>query len=823
MTLLCAFAPLFAADIGLSGRVVDEDDAPVRGAVVILRPAPGSNISAPAEGWRAETGPSGAFSLTVPSGSDFLVSVRRQGYYALADQATHVEPGQELTLSISSVREVFQSADVNATTSPLEAGQAQNQEELTGTEINDIFYANSHSLRNSVNLMPGVIQDAAGSLHANGSSENQLQYLLDGFDIANPISGNFQTVLAVEGIRSMDLTSGRSSPDLGKGSAGALAINAENGTDAFRFTTTDFLPGLSVQNGLHLGNWYPRAGVSGPIVRGRAWFSDTFNSEYNQAIVPGLARGQNTRSGWAGANLVHAQWNLTPSQILFADFLFNADNEGRVGLGPLSPVSTTTSVDTREYFASLKDQIYLGHGTLVEFGFAHNYYSSAQSPQGQDLYVISPEGASGNYFVNALQTGSRDEGLLHAYLPRFEFLGSHQFEAGGDADWLSYSGDFRRTGYDLLGLSGELISQTLFSSPAMFHVGDAEAASYLLDTWRISKRLQFNLGFRQDWDRRVHSAAVAPRFSFSWSPWASIRTRISGGYSVTRGAVTLDMFGRPFDQTAFTTSYLANGAPAGPPAATTFTSPSSGLKLPRAANWNLNLDRQLSARLYLAAKYLRRRSTDEFAFLNTLAPDAPPSLLPLPNGASPGLYRLTNLRRDDYDSLQLSLRQTLSGQFEWMVSFTRSRAVSNGVLDPSLPQPLQILPSLVPMPWDAPNRFLAWGYLPLPWKKWAVSALADVRSGFPFSIRDQDGAVIGSIDSYRYPLKFDLNIALERTVVFHGYRFAVRGGMNNIAGRLNPTAVNNVAGAPGFRQFYGAEGRHFVFRIRFFGRAGSHT
>ena len=485
----------------------------------------------------------------------------------------------------------------------------------------------------------------------------------------------------------------------------------------------------------------------------------------------------------------------------------------------MSPVSTTTTLNTREYFASFKDQIYVGHGTLVEFGYAHNYYSSTQTPQGQNLYVISPEGASGNYFLNALQTGSRDEGLVHAYFPKFEFFGSHQFEAGADADWLRYSGDFRRTGYDLLGISGQLISQTLFSSPALFQVGDTEAASYLLDTWRVFKRLQLNLGLRQDWDQRVHSAAVAPRLSFSWSPFASDRTRISGGYAITHDAITLDMFGRPLDQTAFTTSYLANGSSAGPPTATTFTVPSSGLKLPRATNWNLNLDRQLSARLYLTAKYLRRRGTDEFAFLNTLAPDAPPSLLPLPNGAAPGLYQLTNLRRDDYDSFQLSLRQTLSGQFEWMASYTRSRALSNGVLDPSLPQPLQILPSLVPMPWDAPNRLLAWAYLPLPWKKWAVSALADVRSGFPFSIRDQSGNVIGSIDSYRYPLTFDLNIAVERMVVLHGYRFALRGGMNNITDRLNPTAVNNVVGAPGFRQFYGAEGRHFVVRIRFFGRA----
>ena len=76
----------------------------------------------------------------------------------------------------------------------------------------------------------------------------------------------------------------------------------------------------------------------GPIVRGRAWFSDTFDSEYTQSLVTGLPSGQNTRSGWAGSNLLHAQVNLTPSNILFADFLVNVDNQGRVGLGPLNPI-----------------------------------------------------------------------------------------------------------------------------------------------------------------------------------------------------------------------------------------------------------------------------------------------------------------------------------------------------------------------------------------------------------------------------------------------------------------------------------------------------
>jgi hypothetical protein len=813
---LLAALPLGAAEITLHGRVVDDNDAPVDAAHVTARPAANAVYALIA----VQTDPGGAFTLTLPAAGDYLFDVDRQGFYALRDRAVHIEGSEDLTLAINAVREVFQSENVNAATSPVDVDQALTQEHLTGTEVNDIPFANSHSLRSSMPLMPGVLLDTAGGLHFDGSAENQVLYLLNGFNIGNPISGQLQTVLAVEGIRSLDLSSGLPSAEFGKGTAGVLNLNIQNGTDAFHYTATDFIPGFDIQHGLRLGNWYPRFGVSGPIVKGRAWFSDTFDSEYTQTLVTGLPGGQNTSSRWAGSNLLHAQVNVTPKNILFADFLVNVDNQGRVGLAPLNAISTTSNVHTSDYTGSLKDQVYFGRGVLVDFGYAHHQYSQSQTPQGLNLYLYSPEGNGGNYFVNSTAEAARDQGLVHAYFPKFQFGGWHQLEAGADADWLHYHADDRSTGYQVLGLSGQLLSETTFGGPAIFHVSDVEASTYVLDTWRISKGLQFNLGIREDWDQRIRALAWSPRLAVSWSPFRSGRTRISGGYAITHDAVTMDMLGRPLDQTALTTTYQANGTPAGPAAPTTFTIGNAPLLLPRAANWNAGVDRQLSTHVFVTAKYLRRRGTDGFAFVNPLAPDAPPSLLPVPGGASGGDYELTNLRRDDYDSVQISVHQTFSGQYEWSAAYTYSRSTTNAVVDANSPQPLQLVDNLIPLPWDVPNRLLAWAYLPLPWKNWAVSMLADMRSGYPFSVRDQTGVVIGEVDSYRYPLNFDLNLAIERMVTFHGYRFALRGGIDNATGQANPTAVDNVSGAPQFLQFLGDEGRHFVVRIRFFGRAG---
>ncbi|HUB80524.1 MAG TPA: TonB-dependent receptor [Bryobacteraceae bacterium] len=816
---ILAVFPILAADIALDGRVVNDNDAPVEGALVRVRPANASAYSPIS----VRSDPSGKFKVTVPGPGDYLFDVERTGFYAVKDHAVHIEGSQELTLQINAVREVFQSENVNATTSPVDVDQPPTEERLSGTEVNDMPFANSHSLRSSMQLMPQVLSDTTGQLHFAGSQENQVLYLLNGFDITNPISGQFQTTLAVEGIRSLDLSSGLPSAEYGRGTAGVLNVNTQNGSDAFHYTATDFIPGVNIQQGLHLGNWYPRFGVSGPIVKGRAWFSDTLDSEYTETLVTGLPAGQNTRSGWAGSNLLHTQVNLTPKNILSGDFLVNVSNQGRVGLAPLDPVSTTSNVHSTFYVGSVQDQVYFGHGLLVNFGYAHQDYELTQTPQGDSLFLFSPEGNTGNYYVNASQTAVRDQGLVHAYLPKFSLAGTHQLEAGGDADGLHYHANDRNTGYEVLGLNGELLSGTRFGPPALFRVRDVELASYLIDTWRVSKNLQFVLGIRDDHDQKIHASAWSPRLAGSWSPLKNGHTKVSGGYAITHDAVTMNLLGRPLDQTALTTTYLSGGVPAGPPAATVFSIPNTSLLLPRAGNWNAGVDQQISPHFFVTANYLRRRGTDGFVFVNPLAPDAPPSLLPVPGGAAGGDYQLTNLRRDDYDSISVSVHQTFSGQFEWMLSYTHSRAVSNVLVDPNTPQPLAMLSSFVPLPWNVPDRVLGWAYVPLPWKNWAVSTLADMRSGYPFSVRDQGGAVIGQVDSYRYPLNFDLNIAIERMVTFHGYRFALRVGVDNLTGQANPTAVNNVFGAPQYLQFLGDEGRHFVIRVRFFGRAGSRT
>lgn len=800
----------------LSGRVVDDNEAPIASARVWAHKGQGAAVE-------VYTGPSGAFQLSLPEPGEYLVSVDSVGFFRLEDRVVQVEKGgTEITLVLNPQREVFQSVQVGDSPSPIDPASTDLEQRLSGTEVNDVPYSASHSLRNAMPLTPGVLEDPTGGLHFHGGAEYQTQYTLDGFDVSDPISGRYSTLLAVEGIRSLDLSAARESPQNGRGSAGTLAISTENGTDQYHFTATDFIPGPDLHGGLRLGDWTPRAVFSGPILKGRAWFSDSYNGELNSGYVSGISNSVNTNFSWAAGNLFHAQINLTSADILYADVLSNFDHQDHYGLGVLDPVSTTSRLGSNHWMVAAKDTHSWSNGALVEGGFAWQRSSQLQVPEGDAPYLLTPEGRSGNYFVNSRQHGSRKEAFVNFFPPAFHFAGRHQIQIGADAQRLTYSAQIHRNAYEVIGLAGLPVFETTFIGSGDFDKLNLALASYINDHWQPLPRLSIDAGLREDWDELVRRTAFGPRFSAAFAPFGSSNTKLVGGYSVIFDATNLALFSKPLDQQAVTVPYSSTGVPE-TPLMTTFV-PGHGLSLPRYDILSAGLEQNLGHRIYAKFEWLRKRSNNGFVYAPETA--GPISIQPEVLGYGyGGIYTLTNLRRDVYDEVGVTIRHSFGDQYEWLVSYVRSSATSNAVLDVSVDQPLQVINNLGPMPWDAPNRLLSWGYLPMPLKrfreKWAIAYLLDWRTGFPFSITNPIGQVVGGVDSSRYPSNLDLNLAIERKFTFRGYRFAARLGADNLTDHRNPTAVSNVIGSPTFGQFFGDEGRHFVVRLRLFGRAKS--
>ena len=175
-------------------------------------------------------------------------------------------------------------------------------------------------------------------------------------------------------------------------------------------------------------------------------------------------------------------------------------------------------------------------------------------------------------------------------------------------------------------------------------------------------------------------------------------------------------------------------------------------------------------------------------------------------------------KNDTYDSVSLTAHKRLGGSHELFASYARALARSTAVLDFSLVNPLFAQQAGGPLNWDAPNRFISWGFLPITHKLDFAYSL-DYRTGFPFSVVNNSQQLVGSPNQRRFPDYFVLNTHLEHRFRLRGYEFALRLGFNNVTGRHNPGLVNNNVDSPEFLRFAALQHRALAGRIRFLGKS----
>src|SRR5207253_7925999 len=92
---------------------------------------------------------------------------------------------------------------------------------------------------------------------------------MDGFEIGDPVSGALTSRFNVDATRGVEVQAANISTAYPHSGASILSLETFDGDDRWRFGTTNPAPGINIQEGVHLGNWYPRFTFSGPLERGK--------------------------------------------------------------------------------------------------------------------------------------------------------------------------------------------------------------------------------------------------------------------------------------------------------------------------------------------------------------------------------------------------------------------------------------------------------------------------------------------------------------------------------------------------------------------------
>ena len=495
LTLLLALAvvaaPTWAAVTGsVQGFVRGEQREALRSAVVTLEGA-----GAP-----------------VPTKTD------KSGFYAF----NGVQPGA-YTLRVRS--ESYQDASVQITVAPDVTGNADFalvKGEKTGggqgvnlagtrrhdtsslTVINDVTVRrvvaqpnNMFEMTGLINLQPGVVEDAAQNPHVRGSDGNQIQWMVDGINIRDPITNQFATNLVTVGVRSSTLVSGGPTADY------------NGATGAFLNQTT--------VNGRDLAPHRPFGGfiesINGPAQKWQSYYGDTqvggvlFNEKLDYAfssVVFKTHYGDNTQLGTLNSSHDEsAKFNYFPTtkDTVTAYFSHGQENYNFFQTAGNSqffdpdrvltdPVSGRQYYSTRDLGSDFNDhnvQTYnLDHLTL-KHNFTPASYLQARVYQ---LHFASPyhveETGNTFQFDRTNTTGSRLD-----YVNQF----SHQNTVRAGVEYLDSKGSYRRqiVGVGTGPLSAD--SGNLSYSDRIYGAYPKDTTAYLSDQLRTAdNKVTLDLG-----------------------------------------------------------------------------------------------------------------------------------------------------------------------------------------------------------------------------------------------------------------------------------------------------------------------------------------
>jgi hypothetical protein len=790
-----------AADSGdCTGAVFDENGVPVATAGIKFENSSGQSF-------RTETDGTGRFALRNLPAGDYKVEVRKAGFFLLTGQSFTLHAGpNELTLTLSHEQEIHEQVQVTALSGQIDAENTSQQSTLTANEIRDIPVPSSHTLQQSLVALPQVLRDNQDLLHIAGARSTQAQYLLNGFEIGDPVSGVLDAQFSVDAVRTAEVRTGRFGAEFAHPAAAILSFDTPDGDDRWRFNATDFIPGINVQNGVQFGNFYPRFLLSGPIECGKLWFSEAISLQHTLSIVKGQPSDANQINQWSGSTLTRILWHSSVNNSVQGSFLYNRSNLIDLGLDSLHPQSATVDLDSHRLFGSVKDQLW-AHQTLFELGLAADESYTTILPQGSAPYILLVNGAEGNYFQALQERGRRYQILGDAIRTSLHWHGTHTFSVGANLSSVELIQSSTRGEIQALRSDLTLSRLSTFAGSGTFHVSNTLAGGFVQDTWTPNRYLVAQIGLRTDWDRFVQLAMAEPRVSVNILPWADNRGKFSIGWGIYNIPLNLSVIGQAEDQQQVDSFYDATGkVPVAGPAVSQFAMPSGGVKQSYFDIASVGWQQRFGANTIVSIDLLARDEHHGQVY-ETQTP-----------GQIGSVFLLQSSRRDKYRDATFTARHTFSNGAELFGSYTRSLANTDQDLDPVLGSLYFAAQQPGPLSWNAPNRFLSWASIPTPIWGLLFSYFFEYRSGYPFSVVNQQQFLIGAPNSQLFPDYASLTVALEKKFRFSHRLFAVRVAVINVLRRENPDVVVNNIDAPNFLTFSGGQGRALTARLRFIGR-----
>jgi Carboxypeptidase regulatory-like domain/TonB dependent receptor-like, beta-barrel len=695
----------------------------------------------------------------IPAGR-YVVRAAREGFADTESTPFAVQDGEtEQVLVEMRLTFVRENVDVIVpANSPTESLQPVAVSDLlTGAKM-DIQPLAGDDFQSLLTVLPSIIRGPEGRLRIKGGAPTTGALQISSASLNDPSTGDFDLELPSGAVESVEVLSNPFAAEYGRFSTSVTQVRTKRGTTEWVFKPDNLVPGFG-KGFAFVNKFEPRFSISGPLKRDKLLLGQYFQYHFLRTAVKSLPGepqiGVDSFDSFTRLDAtLSSRHALTGGVIYFPRKITNAT------LSTFRPEETTPKFTQEGFSAGLVDRIILSDHAILESTLAARTFEIDQKTQGELPMVYAPQGQSGNFF-NRQERNVRSVQLVEALtFAHDRWRGQHMFKVGFDLQHSRFDGDNYSQQVDVVRLDGSLAERTTYlprlTSP---EVSGTEFAVFVQDRWRVSDRVNLELGLRADRDDIVERVNYSPRIGAAVSLLPEGRGILRGGFGkfAERTPLTVGAFTQYDVQTS--SRFAPDGSPLGAPV--TFAHVIDGaFKTPESMVQTLAWDQRFGRRFFFKTAYVHRNGSHAY----TLDPDA-----------SRGVLMLASAGESKYWELETTGRYLASEYRDLSVSYVRSHGTRNlndyDQFFGNFRNPI-IRPDENSLnPTDVPNRLIVRGTIGLP-GKWVLSPLYEWRTGFPWSAVNEFQDFVGERNrSGRLPTVSSLDFTLVRPVHFRKYHF----------------------------------------------------
>ena len=370
------------------------------------------------------------------------------------------------------------------------AGEPIERDEIQA-DLLRVFQLPTDRFQEALPLLPGVIRDPKGRLSFNGTRPSQSTLLVNGTNATDPVTGQFAFELPLSVIDTVEVHAIPYSAEFGRVSGAVANVRTIAGDDHFDVDVGSLIPDPRFRDGTLMGinTATPRVKVSGPLRRGKAWFSQALSYRFVRSQVKEEIPGDDEE-------IVEGFDAFTQIDVALSDrhsitgtlsvFPTDVDN---MGIDSLHPAFATPDTESGGWNVAIADELATGPNTVWQTQFALRGCDVAVRPKGAGLTQLTPDGLRNNYF-NEIDRQSRQLELSTARLQSWRWgAQEHLVKVGGQLLATSFDGIDRSGPIEMRGAAGWLLKRITFRGLGELDASDVITSGYVQDHWQVNSRL----------------------------------------------------------------------------------------------------------------------------------------------------------------------------------------------------------------------------------------------------------------------------------------------------------------------------------------------